>query len=82
MITVVRTPTYPWRSLDALNELYINIEFPHPTNEEVDCCMNCPYAACTNCKDTNRKARSTGKKRGRPRKDANITITGQITISM
>ena len=57
----------PWFSIDAgADEIVLVAHLPIPEAEDVDRCMNCPYAECRNCMGSREKRRKYDSC-GRPR---------------
>ena len=79
MIQVMRSPTLPWASVDAVDSKYEDAHLPFPSREEVDKCMNCTRERCINCLDPSASNRGTGRPCGRPRKNR-APIDGQRAI--
>lgn len=79
MIQVIRSASLPWTSLDAIDDVYEDAHLPTPTREEVEKCLNCTNAICTNCMESNPKLRVTGRPCGRPRKNTK-QMEGQVAL--
>ena len=79
MIQVMRSPTLPWASVDAVDSKYEDAHLPFPSREEVDRCMSCTRDHCINCLDPCKSNRGTGRPNGRPRKNR-APIDGQCAI--
>lgn len=68
MIQIIRSASLPWQSIDAIDERYQYARMPKSPQDEIDRCLSCGKAICTNCLDPSESNHVTGMPCGRPPK--------------
>jgi len=58
---IVIAAVLPWRSIDAVDELYERARLPHDSMDEINRCLECTYPECDDCIAKNRCAMRRGR---------------------